>query len=535
VYCMEYFIVRSEKNFIRHEIVDSPRGNIKDIHGNLLATNRPVMLLYWQGTGRSQLSSEQLDGLQALCTITNVDFLNEEFLLKIRHAERRGKKIALLTDIDFIVLSKIAEMFPKDDNIVIDTHFKRYYPYGSLACHIVGYLSSAHARGQFGLEKLFNDTLSGANGTKLHIVDSVGKKISHIELEKASAGEDIQTTIDITLQEICERIFPEQHTGSLILFNPDDGAIVSLVSRPNFDPNIFLNAISRDTWHLLQQQSPFLNRALDALYPSGSIFKLVTTSAALEHGLIDPDALWDCKGYTFFGKRKYWCARRSGHGKISLVQAVSESCNTLFFEIGKKIDIDLLAEYAHKFGLGQKTDILFPEKVGLIPTRDWKLTVKGEPWWPGETLSVTIGQSFLLVTPIQIARMIASIFTGYLVSPRLLAHEPIIKTSLDIKPDTIAFLKKSMKSVVKYGTGRSVRKIKDIKIYAKTSTAQTSDFEKRRLDPKYLEHGWFVSYFQYKEHQPLVLVIVAERVGAAHVATTIAKNFLISYKKYMDG
>jgi penicillin-binding protein 2 len=172
--------------------------------------------------------------------------------------------------------------------------------------------------------------------------------------------------------------------------------------------------------------------------------------------------------------------------------------------------------------------------MGLIPNREWKFDHKGEPWWPGETLSVAIGQSFLLATPIQIACMIASIFTGYLVAPRLLVNEPVVTTPLTIKPETIAFLKKSMKSVVKSGTGRIVRKVKDIIIYAKTSTAQTSDFSKRKLDEKYLEHGWFVGHFQYKNYDPLVIVILVERVGTAQVATTIAKNFLIEYKKYMD-
>jgi len=194
----------------------------------------------------------------------------------------------------------------------------------------------------------------------------------------------------------------------------------------------------------------------------------------------------------------------------------------------------LLAQYAYKFGLGAKTNIIFPEKSGLVPNRAWKMNCKGERWWPGETLSVTIGQSFSLATPIQVARMIGGIFTGHLVSPRLLLNEPIITTALDIQSATINFLKKSMKMVVRHGTGRSVREVKDIKIYAKTSTAQTSDFNKRKLDQKYLEHGWFVGYFQYKDYDPLVMVLLIEHAGTAQVATKVAKNFLVEYKKYRD-
>jgi penicillin-binding protein 2 len=536
IYCADYFTSRSQKNFIRYSSVSPIRGNIKDIQGKLLATNRPVTAIYWQGTGKKNFSSDQRQLIEMLAQITSLAQDEDELSSIVLAHEKKNKKFLLAQDIDLASLSKILEAFPNHANIVIETSFKRFYPYNTCCSHLVGYLGNldALARGQFGLEKICNDNLSGKNGSLCSVVNSVGTCISQVELEKALMGSDIQTTIDIDLQLLCEKVFPANRSGSFIVLNPADGAVVSLVSRPHFDPNIFLNPISHKVWQGLQDNNPFLNRAFDASYPSGSIFKLVTISAALETGLIEHDSLWNCKGYTLFGKRKYWCARRSGHGEISLKKAVEQSCNTLFFEIGKKIDIDVLADYAYRFGLGKKTNIIFPEKIGLIPSREWKLDVKGERWWQGETLSVTIGQSFLLVTPIQIACLISSIFTGYLVSPRLLAHEPVMTTPLGIKPETISFLQKSMKAVVKRGTGKLVRKVTDMKVYAKTSTAQTSDFSKRKLDEKYLEHGWFVGHFQYKEYQPLVMVILVERVGAAQVATTIAKNFLVEYKKYVD-
>ena len=536
IYCGEYFALRSQKNFIRYTTVDSPRGSIRDVSGNLLATNRPVTTVYWQGIGNKNLSEDQLAVLKTVEYITGTSLIVGSIYDAIVAAERKRKKTVLLSDIDFICLSKLAEAFPNHENVIVDTHFKRFYPYNSCGSHIVGYLGNMTAltHGQFGLEKLFNTDLTGKKGLVRNVVNSVGQCISQEELEKALIGNDIQTTINITMQALCEKVFSEHCTGSFILLNPADGSIVSLVSRPNFDPNIFLDPMSHQTWQGLQEKNPFLNRAFDASYPSGSTFKLVTISAALEHGIITENDTWNCKGYTLFGKRKYWCARRSGHGEISIKKAVAQSCNTLFYEIGKKIDIDILAEYAHKFGLGKKTNIVFPEKIGLIPNREWKFNYKGERWWPGETLSVTIGQSFLLVTPIQIACMIASIFTGYLTAPRLLVDEPVVSTPLDLKPETINFLKKSMKAVIKSGTGRSIRAVKDITMHAKTSTAQTSDISKRKLDEKYLEHGWFVGHFQYKEYDPLVIVILVEHVGTAQVATTVAKNFLIEYKKYMD-
>jgi penicillin-binding protein 2 len=170
-----------------------------------------------------------------------------------------------------------------------------------------------------------------------------------------------------------------------------------------------------------------------------------------------------------------------------------------------------------------------------VPTSAWKKKVKGEKWWPGDTLSAVIGQSYLLVTPIQIARMISSIFTGYLVNPRVLLDEPVVQEPLRIKHETRKFLQQSMQSVVTSGTGQQVKRIKDIRIYAKTSTAQTSSLEKRDLGSSYLEHGWFVAYFVYQDHTPLTLVVLVENAGSSRVATDVAKKFLSEYKKCMDG
>jgi penicillin-binding protein 2 len=198
------------------------------------------------------------------------------------------------------------------------------------------------------------------------------------------------------------------------------------------------------------------------------------------------------------------------------------------------MSIDTLAEYAHIFGLGEKTHICFPEKEGLIPTSAWKKETKGERWWPGETLSAAIGQSYLLVTPLQIARMISSIFTGELVTPRILDVEPICKRKLTLAPSTLDFLRQSMKSVVTRGTGINISRVKDIEMYAKTSTAQISGYDKREMGAQYQEHGWFVGYFSYKNNRPLTIVVMAENVSTSRVATQIAKNFLIEYKKLMD-
>lgn len=534
----EYFILKSKKNFLRLETMLSPRGNILDRNGVLLATNRPVTSVLWQGTGNQYLTHEQEEILHSLEDILQASLIHtaDERLTIIR-AEKLYKEVILATDLSFDQLSQIEERFPNATNIAITTHFQRYYPTYAYACHIIGYLGG-HSRlepfGQMGLEKTCEHILKGKDGTILKTINSVGRNITQETTQEAAAGDDIYTTLDMHLQSICEQVFPESHAGAFIIMHAHTGDILALISRPQFDPNMFLAPISLPEWQSLQEKRPFLNRAFNACYPPGSIFKLITISAALEHNIISPHATIRCKGYVSFAGRNYWCSKKYGHGVLTVADAVAESCNTLFFEIAKHIDIDLLAHYAHKFGLGQKTEQLFPEKIGIVPSRQWKMQVKGEPWWPGETLSATIGQSFLLATPIQIARMIASIFTGYLVSPRILSTQEITKQPLDLLPQTRKFLKKSMKKVVTTGTGKRIGRVKNVEIYAKTSTAQTSALEKRTLGNAYLEHGWFVSYFKYKDEPPLTLVIVIENAGAASVATTVAKNFLIEYKKLID-
>lgn len=540
VHLNQVFWKQGQKNFLRFETVVPPRGNIIDINGNLLATNRPVHNLYWKGGGSATLKPEQQAALLKLETILNCPITsNNELMSSLKRNEKQHKKILLQQDLSFEQLCQLEEIFPNNSNLCLETDFQRLYPYQSCASHILGYLGNVklEATGKMGLEQLFEEQLRGKHGTNVKTINSHGRNLTSQTMQEALTGKTIRTTLNLPIQQLAENAFPDYQKGTCILMNPKDGSIVALVSRPNFDPNAFLNSISMVDWESMQDRKFFLNRAFSACYPPGSIFKLITASAALEEKLITPETCWQCRGYITFGLRKYLCQCNRNFGSsldVTATQALTRSCNTFFYEIGKKISIDTLADYANRFGLGQKATSTFNEKIGLVPTSAWKLQVKGERWWPGETLSATIGQSFILVTPIQIARMIGSIFTGYLVTPRIIADDPIMQQPLEISAKTREFLQQSMKSVITQGTGRRISRIKNIEIYAKTSTAQTSSLEKSKLGSQFTEHGWFVAYFRYKHHEPLVLVLLVEHVGSSSVAVGIAKNFLIEYKKYAD-
>jgi penicillin-binding protein 2 len=530
--------IQSQKNFQRIEKIRSPRGNILDVNGILLATNRPTTDLYWHGTGNHTVSHEQLDVLERITEITAKDFYNDPDLWpSLMQAERYSKDLLLMRDLSFEQLSQLEEQLAAQKNVRIATTFIRHYPHQKTACHAIGYLGSMDvaALGKMGLEKICEDVLKGLDGTKIRTINSFGTSMAETEMSKGLAGKNIYTTIDFELQKIAENIFPAEQAGVMILMDPQDGSIRALISRPDFDPTFFLHRFTQEEWTNMQDKKPFLNRAFNACYPPGSIFKIVTMSAALEQGIVSPDAVSFCPGYYMYANRKWGCSLHTGHGTLTSCESLTHSCNVLFFEIGRRINVDLIADYANRFGLGQKTGTVFNEKAGLIPNRAWKKKVKRERWWTGDTLSLAIGQSYSLVTPIQIACMIGSIFTRTLVKPRIIVEEPICKKPLDIKPETLAFIKRSMRDVIIHGTGRRVGKLNGFDIYGKTSTAQVGALAKEDLGNEFLPHAWFASYFKYQDQAPLVMIILMENAGSSRVPTGLAKNFLLAYRDHIEG
>ncbi len=528
------FFKLSQKNFLRFEKIISPRGNIVDRNNQLLATNRPIISLYWQGTGNKQLNTEQralLDTIQ--CHLPDMIIDEKE----LSSSEKLNKPFLLYRHVPFEKLSILIEQFSQHPNLVYQTDFKRFYPHKNIASHVIGYLGGLQYEntGKMGLEKVCEVTLKGQPGQLAKTVNSRGKHLACDKQKDCLIGGTIHTTLDLDLSLIADTVFPEDARGSMIVMDAQSGDLLVLLSRPSFDPNIFFDPLSIEAWNDIQADQPFLNRASNACYPPASIFKLVSMAAGLETGIISQSDIWICHGHTRFAHRDYHCWQRRGHGVMTSLSAIAQSCNIPFFEIGKKIKIDVLADYATKLGLGLPTNSLLPEKTGLIPTRKWKREVKGESWWPGETLSAAIGQSFLLVTPLQIARMITAICEGYLITPRILTGEPITQVDVEISTETREFLKRSMKqSIQTHGTGSRLKQLKDFVIYAKTGTAQTSSFEKRELSKEFLEQGWCVGHVTYKDNPPFVIVILMEHVGSSSIVTGVALDYLKRYFKFID-
>jgi penicillin-binding protein 2 len=539
IYLNESLLKRSEKNYLRIQQIAAPRGTILDHTGAILATNKPITDLVWQSSGNYTFTPQQealLTQVINLCpSCTNID------KVKLQYAERMGKEYILIHELSFNDLSRIIEQFPTNPYITLKTTYERYYPHGNLGCHALGYLSgyAMDPEGKMGIEKVYQEELKGTPAIIAHAVTARGKEIEQREISQAEHGQSLTTTLDIPLMTIIEKNLPPDCSGSVIALE-QDGALRALVSRPYFDPNIFLNPLDQKTWDTLQEDKPFINRACYAHYPPGSIFKLVVAAAALETGIITTNQYHYCPGYTFFAGRAYFCMHREGHGSINSLQGVAQSCNVLFYEIGKKITIDTLADYAHRFGLGESTGCPFIEKTGLVPSTMWKKKNKHEPWWPGETLSVAVGQSYTLVTPIQAARMVNAIGTGYLVRPYILQNQKPVKEPLAISATTRSFLLQAMHMVVQEGTCSPLKSVPDFDLYGKTGTAQVTNLtlreQKKHVNytrKELCEHGWCVVFCKHPDCPPFALVVLLEHVSSSMVSVTIVKNILTEYAAYL--
>ncbi len=535
IYQTELFASYSKKNFLRQRKLASRRGAITDRNGVLLATDRPITALFWQGKGAKKFSPEQISTITFLRNKNPKHFPSDKELAII---ERYKKKILLIDELSFETLAQILEQCGNHKNLVLETRTIRFYPEQSCACHIIGSFrqtaQTATSQALMGIEKIFEEQLRGEPGQEELIVDSLGRCIQQKTLIQALNGTQIKTTISITPQKIAEKLLSQFRAGTIIAMDPEQGDLIVLASHPRFDPNLFTQPISPEQWQTYLQEKPFINRALGSCYPPASLFKLVTAAAALEEKIITADSEWNCTGATKFGNAVFHCNKRYGHGKLSLTQSIAQSCNIPFYEIGKEISIDLLAQYAESFGFGHPTGIILPERTGLVPTASWKERIVGQRWQKGETVLVSIGQSYSLVTPLQTVRFVGALGTGRLVRPRILLQEDIEYTPLPIGHETRDCILHGMRQSVETGTARLLKKLPDIEIFGKTGTAQVCSRTKRGEDENeesFKNHGWFVGYIKPNNARPFVVMVFLEHVGSARIAVQTAKSFLQMWQK----
>ncbi len=436
--------------------------------------------------------------------------------------------------------------------LMIEAEVSREYPYGELGAHLLGYLGKPSPSqlkepsfknippdmfvGQWGIEKLYDASLRGTPGQKIIEVNALGRQLRLLQERPPVKGDDLVISIDIDLQREAERAFGDR-AGALVAIKPTTGEILGMVSKPSFDPNLFTRGMSREQWLSIaaNKKNPMLNRALQSQYPPGSTFKIVTALAGLETGAITPDMKVDCRGGILLGNRRFGCWRKEGHGILSLHRAIVESCDVYFYEVGRRVGIDRIAQYAAALGLGQKTGIeLGRERQGVVPSTAWKKETSGMPWFPGETLNAAIGQGYVAATPLQLASMMSAVANGGLrYKPSFVVHsEPAIAGRLTANPYNLEIIRKGLFGVVneRSGTGWAAKSYLTT-VSGKTGTAQVVALGRGAgaLHERFQDHAWFVAFAPH-EHPEIALAVLVEHGGhGGAAAAPIAKTAIEAY------
>ena len=558
---------KSEQNRVRKISLADYRGEIKDRLGNVIVNVRPSFSLYVTPEDADNLS-ESLEFLSGLIEI-NKD--------KLRSDIRRSpsfKNVLIKRDISRIEVAYIEENKMLLPGIRIKIEPIRSYAHKDFASHVLGYLGevskselkiSKFSRyelgdmvGKNGLEKIYESHLRGKKGFKEVEVDVSGRELKVLRKFSPKTGNSLVLTLDSRVQSKLETLMDEvlgenSVEGSAVVMKVQSGEIIAMVSKPSFDPNSFATGISTKQWSglVLDEKNPLQNRTIDGQYPPASTYKVVTAYAALAEKIIKPESTIFCPGHFRLGKRNYRCWKKMGHGDMNLHDALVQSCDVYFYKLGHRLGINNLAKYATKLGLGELTGIVLKgEKSGLVPSKQWKKKFKNEPWYPGETISASIGQGYNLVTPLQSARMISTIASGgLLVRPYLvkriegydgrLIQEffPEVIKKIKIEPEVLRNIKEGLRGVVHeaHGTGRRAR-LKNVIVAGKTGTAQVVAMkDSEEIDPEeetpysHRDHAWFIAFAPYENPEVAVSVIIEHGGHGGATAAPIAGGILKTY------
>ncbi len=556
---------RAYGNRVRIRQLVPPRGHILDRNYKEIVTNRPSF-----NVALTQEDSHDLgDVLKRLAPVLHMDV--SELWQKIREASDTPKYIpvVLKEDIDWRTLAYLENHNHEFSGIRTEVQPVRVYHYGDLAANIIGYLGSISKQeleaadsdiyrggdivGKKGLEKTREEDLRGEKGHSYSEVDARGFEQQLLKTVEPLPGREIRLTIDVDLQQIAESyMLAGEKSGAVVAMEVKTGRVLAAVSAPSIHINDFVGGISTEKWKALldNPKHPLINKVVQATYPPGSTYKMVTALAGLAKGVIDEDTVMYCPGYYSFGNRTYRCWKHSGHGPVNLLKAIAESCDVFFYQVGQKVGVDALSEFAEKLGLGQKTGIEMEyEKAGLAPTKQWKEKYRKAKWQDGETLSVAIGQGFNLVSPLQLCVMTSTIANkGKLFRPQIVEEvvDPEGKTVESFSPELVSeitgfdhyfdLIKRGMEEVVqgKHGTARAVA-IDGLRIGGKTGTAQVVRVAQYRglkdedIPYKYRDHGWFTCYAPAEDPEIAVTVLVEHGLHGGSGAGPIARAVLNQY------
>jgi penicillin-binding protein 2 len=539
-----YYLGLADLNRVQVVRLHPPRGVIVDRHQQVLADTGVTSVLVWEPR-RPQADPRRVfpelfqvlgwPETQRASLMPRVQRLSAYYPERLNWA---------LNTVDIARFEFYRERFP---DLVLQTRPSRSYPYGPITAHVLGYVGWIGPEdraqplyadypgdavvGKTGIERYYEPALRGEFGQAYYVVNSLNIPVQELKAHRRSPrpGNRLVLAVDLDLQRIAYEVLQDV-SAAFVALDPRTGAVRAMVSTPSFDPNEFVPYIRPERWKdLLEDPArPLQNRAIQALYPPGSTFKVVMTVAGLLEGWTTPTQTVTCPGYARLYNHVFRCWKPTGHGTVDLHAAIVHSCDVYFYHLGARAPIDTVARYAAAFGYGVPTGIdLYFEKGGLVPTTFWKERVRGEPWYPGETVSVAIGQGPLLATPLQQANVMAMIwnrgvqYQPYVVqaieSPDgrvVLRREPRVINRLRAPEAVWDFLRKTVCEVVQAGTGRAARD-PDVPICGKTGTVELlSDAEKvpPELLEKYKTHAWFVGWVDWPD-DPMAFALIVEHSG----------------------
>ncbi len=564
------FSTLSQNNRFQLTPVPPNRGLIFDRNGVVLAENRPAFHLKVTPSEVSSLD-RTLSELVEVINIRETDI--DRFKLALKRY-RAFEAIPLRLNLSEKEAAHFAVNRHRFPGVDIAAPLTRYYPFGAMTSHLLGYvgrideedlekLDEANYRGtshigKLGIEQANEGNLHGEVGYKQREVNVEGREI-HAQVEQAPIpGDDLQLNIDIRLQLVAERALGDK-TGAVVAIDPNNGAVLVFVSKPSFDPHLFVNGISSSDYQALRNDpsQPLFNRALRGQYPPGSTIKPALALAALENEIEFAKDTIRCRGYFKLpkDKRKYRDWKKHGHGKVDIHKSVVESCDVYFYELAHRMGIDELSQSLGLFGLGQPTGIdIFGEKPGLLPSREWKRKKYSMPWFPGETINSAIGQGYMLMTPLQLVQMSAALATAKLFEPQLVAAHlpkkaplqkipPVLKLELPIREqENWSKIRQSMRDVVHTdkGTARGSSWGAKYEFAGKTGTAQVisiaqdEEYDEENIAEQFRDHALFIAYTPIEKPEIAVAVLVEHGGHGSSAAAPVARKVFDEYMKNYD-
>ena len=561
----EHYSSLAKNNSIKIVPLVPNRGIIYDRHGKILAENMPSYSL--------ELIPEKIpdlnDTLSRLQKLLNIPDEKIELYQKLRKRQKRFTSTPLLLNMTDEELAKFAVARPFFPGVDIQTRLVRHYPYRDLAAHVIGYVGrinedelkelpiaeyrgSTHV-GKLGIEGAYETLLHGKTGYAEIETNVQSRPLNTLKETNPDPGTNLYLTLDIDLQKTAYDALGN-FNGAVVAIDIKTGGVLTFVSRPGFDPNPFVVGIANDAYQALQksENQPLFNRALRGLYPPGSTIKPFIALSGLEYDAISPQQTILCPGfYRIPGvSHQYRDWKKGGHGSVSLNKALTESCDVYFYRLAATLGIDHMHSFLQKLGFGEKSGIdLVGEKSGLLPSREWKRARKNQAWYPGETIITGIGQGYLQVTPLQLARATATLANrGNVVTPFLvdkiataqttLPGPEIHQQSIPLKSSNIDTIIAAMVNVVHgaHGTARRINQDIGYQIAGKTGTAQVlgikqnAKYNENDIDIKYRDHALFIS-FAPADNPKIAVAVVVENGGhggsvAAPIAGQVIKQFL---------